>query len=210
MPAPWWLTLEYTQLRQWSNLYFEVVLNQMNVFAAYFFYFGGNNYTSPGVWAAASRPGLNSERYICSLYAAKTNKKVMMAIKNFFWWNGQAFDLWPWRFCHQFWSVVLKRPLLVVVGSAPPLTDSLSVSSTVWTQYMASASLILPKGKLKVLPGLLVAVLLLLSLFFFLFQFNKEAELRPFAPTRMCWRVFSLSLLWDSMVALRSTCWHTC
>lgn len=127
----------------------------------------------------------------------------------FFWWNGQAFDLWPWRFCHQFWSVVLKRPLLVVVGSAPPLTDSLSVSSPVWTQYMASASLMLPKGKLKVLPGLLVAVLLL-SLFFFLFQFNKEAELRPFAPTRMCWRVFSLSLLWDSMVALRSTCWHTC
>lgn len=100
-------------------------------------------------------------------------------------------------------SAELKRPLLVVAGSAPPLTDSLSVSSPVWTQYIASASLMLPKGKLKVLPSLLAA---LPSLFFFLFQFNKEAELRPLAPPRMCCRVFSLSLLWDSMAALRSTC----
>lgn len=84
MPAPWWLTLEYTQLRQWSNLYFEVVLNQINVFAAYCFYFGENNYMSPGVWTAAPRPGLNSERHICSLYAAKTNKTVMMAIYIYF------------------------------------------------------------------------------------------------------------------------------
>lgn len=106
----------------------------------------------------------------------------------------------PLTFDPQLWAVVPQRPLLVAVGSA-----SLSVSSPVWTQYIASASLKLPKGKLKVLPSLFPGPPLP-SLFFFLFQFSKEAELRPLAPTRTCCRAFSLSLLWDSIPALRSTC----
>ena len=84
---------------------------------------------------------------------------------------------------------------------------SLSGSCAALSQYMASASLMLPNDKLKVLPSLLVTPLP--SLFFFLFQFNKEAELWPLPPPSRCCRVFSLSLQWDSMMALLSTCKHT-
>lgn len=85
MPAPWWLTLEYTQLRQWSNLYFEVVWNQMNVFAAYFFFI----LEWITAWAQESGQQLHvlvwtQKDTFCSLYAAKTNKTVMMAINFFF------------------------------------------------------------------------------------------------------------------------------
>lgn len=81
--------------------------------------------------------------------------------------------------------------------------DFLSVSSAMLPQYMASVSRMLPNDKLNVLPSLLGTPLP--SLLFFLFQFNKDAELRPLAPPSRRCRLFSLSLLWDSMMAL-STC----
>lgn len=84
--------------------------------------------------------------------------------------------------------------------------DSLSGSSAVMSQYMASESRMLPNDKLKVLPSLFVIPLP--SLFFFLFQFSREAELWPLAPLSRRCRVFSLSL-WDTMMALLSTCRHT-
>lgn len=85
--------------------------------------------------------------------------------------------------------------------------DSLSGSSAVLPQYMDSVSRMLPNDKLKVLPSLLVTPPP--SLFFFLFQFNREAELWPLAPPSRRCRVFSLSLQWDSMMALLSTYQHT-
>lgn len=64
----------------------------------------------------------------------------------------------------------------------------------------------LPKDKLNVPPSLLVIIPP--SLFFFLFQFISEAELRPLAPPRRHWRVFSLSLQWESMKMRLSACWQ--
>lgn len=85
--------------------------------------------------------------------------------------------------------------------------DSLSGSSAVTSQYMASVSRMLPNDKLKVLPSFFVATLP--SLVFFLFQFNNEAELWPLAPPGRRCRVFSLSLLVVSKMPLLSSCRHT-
>lgn len=88
-------------------------------------------------------------------------------------------------------------PLLAGAGPAP--------AAALVPQYITSASLMLPKGKLNVLASLLAPPPPSL---FFLFQFNKEAELWPLAPPRKWCRALSSSV-WGGAAALLSTCRRT-